>query len=109
MLTSGRGSGNMTPYFNEDDHVVFTKSQVVPFGGPLRIDGRQGLWRYVARAGAYVEVVGPYFPARRGSERQRIFPVDQLKYPGRKFKAADVAPSAGVTAISEEAKRGRRK
>lgn len=97
-------------YFDEDN-VVFRKDQVVEPGGPLRIEGRQGLWRYVARVGAYVEVVGPYFPTNpsRNGERQRIFPIEQLKYPGKKIKPIDVAPSAGVTAISEEAKRGRRR
>ncbi len=98
------------PYFSEDDAVVFRKDQVVSFGGPLRIEGRQGLWRYVARVGAYVEVVGPFFPAspHRNAERQRIFPIDQLKYPGKKFKPVDVAANPRATAISEEAKRGKR-
>lgn len=97
---------NKPPWFDIDDAVVFGKNKVVTFGEPLRIDGRQGLWRYIARTGAYVEVVGPYFPTNpsRNGERTRIFPVDQLKYPGNKFKAIDVAPSPTVTAISEQAK-----
>lgn len=96
------------PYFDDDDSVVFRTNQIVPFGSPVRIEGRQGLWRYVARAGAYIEVVGPYFPTKQSNERSRIFPITDAKYPGRKFKPSDVAASPEVKALSEGAKRGKR-
>lgn len=99
------------PYFDPDDRIVFRANQKAALGDPVRINGRQGLWRYTSRAGAYVEVVGPYFPTNpsRNGERQRIFPIEELRYPGKKFKSIDVSPSPQVTAINQEAQRVRRK
>lgn len=104
-------NGNKSTYFNEDDSLVFTPSQIVPLGSPLRFEKRQGLWRYTARVGSYVEVVGPYFPTgtKVGNERQRIFKIEDAKWPGRQAKPIDVAPSAQVQAINAEAQRGRKR
>jgi ribosomal protein S16 len=105
------GSGMTVPFFDDDDRIVFRANQRAAIGDPVRIEGRQGLWRYTARAGAYIEVVGPYFPnsPSRNGERQRIFAIDTARYPGKKITARDVAPSPQVTAMSEQAQRGRRK
>jgi hypothetical protein len=52
------GSGMTVPFFDDDDRIVFRANQRAAIGDPVRIEGRQGLWRYTARAGAYIEVVG---------------------------------------------------
>jgi len=82
---------------------------------PVRVQGMQGLWRYVGitkqdEDTTYVEVIGPYFPnnpARNGG-RSRIINLDLIKYAGRSAKPVDVI-SVATTAISHEAQRARRR
>lgn len=96
---------------DEDRCIVFgPRSKSCP-SWPVRIVDMQGLWRYVEPLhGGYVEVIGPYFPANpaRNGGRSRIFPLDQLKYPGKKFKPVDVI-SVETRALSDQVKRDRRR
>jgi hypothetical protein len=57
-----------------------------------------------------VEVIGPYFPGNpsRNGGRSRVFYLDKLKYAGKNAKPIDVL-HVETTAISDEAKRARRR
>lgn len=82
---------------------------------PVRVQGMQGLWRYVgqlqsANSGNMVEVIGPYFPNNpsRSGGRSRIVSLDKLKYAGKNAKPIDVR-SVETEAISLQAKRAQRR
>jgi hypothetical protein len=88
---------------------------------PVRIQGMQGLWRYLGplaqeidmSKGAiitHVEVIGPYFPnnPERSGGRSRLVPLEKTKYAGKLAKPIDVR-SIETEAISSEAKRARRR
>lgn len=104
------------PYFSPDDCLHLTSRQCICPKWPVKIAGTQGLWRYIKPVGdydsawAHVEVIGPYFPnsPHRNGGRSRIFSVDKVKYPGKRYKPIDVI-DVEAHAISENAKRGRRK
>lgn len=100
----------MYPYFDEADCVYLSSKQIICPGDPIRIDGTQGLWRYIKPISNFsFEAIGPYFPNNpsRNGGRSRIFNMDKAKYPGRKAKRIDVT-DFNITAISEEAKRHKR-
>jgi hypothetical protein len=104
------------PNFSEDDCLHLTARQVICPSWPIRIEGMQGLWRYIKPIGdyetgwAFFEAIGPYFPSNpsRNGGRSRIFRVDKAKYPGKRAKPVDVADPQS-RAISEEAQRARRR
>ena len=101
---------------NEDDCLIFTPRQSACPTWPVKVAGMQGLWRYKGVAntsatyGDYVEVIGPYFPnsPERNGGRSRILKIDQIKYAGKSAKPVDVL-DVQVSAISNEAKRARRR
>ena len=105
----------MSVFIDSDDCIVFGPRSVTCPGWPVRIEGMQGLWRYVGVAQgdpyaqmAVVEVIGPFFPSNpsRNGGRSRIFSYDKLRYAGKKAKPADVR-NVQSEAISEQAKRHR--
>lgn len=78
---------------------------------PVRIQGMQGLWRYVGTVNnTKAEVIGPYFPNNpsRNGGRSRIVSIDTIKYAGKLAKPIDVK-SVETEAISQEAQRARRR
>lgn len=90
---------------------------------PVRVQGMQGLWRYVgpviqkapkgifdSSAVTKIEVIGPYFPNNpsRSGGRSRIVSIDTIKYAGKSAKPIDVL-SVETQAISQEAQRARRR
>lgn len=97
------------PHFDEADCIYLSSKHIICPGDPIRIDGMQGLWRYIKPIGnSSFEAIGPYFPNNpsRNGGRSRIFNVDKAKYP-RRAKRIDVT-DFDITAISEEAKRHKR-
>jgi hypothetical protein len=104
------------PYFETDDCLHLSVRQVICPQWPIRIEGMQGLWRYIQPIGdydsgwAHFEAIGPYFPSNpsRNGGRSRIFRVDKAKYPGKRFKPVDVA-DLEARAISQDAQRARRR
>ena len=107
------------PVIDDNDCIEFgPKSRTCP-KWPVRVIGQQGLWRYVGTYGSslsrndapiIIEVIGPYFPnsPERNGGRSRIFPLEKIKYAGKNAKPIDVL-HVQTTAISEEAKRARRR
>jgi hypothetical protein len=96
---------------NESNCLEFTARLKACPSWPVRIAGMQGLWRYVGPLNSEsVEVIGPYFPNNpdRNGGRSRIFKVNQIKYAGKSAKPVDVLNVAS-TALSDEAKRARRR
>jgi hypothetical protein len=81
---------------------------------PVRVQGMQGLWRYVHQFPwpnqDHVEVIGPYFPNNpsRSGGRSRIVLLDKLKYAGKNAKPIDVR-SVETEAISLQAQRAQRR
>ncbi len=104
------------PYFETDDCLHLSAKQIVCPSWPVRVEGMQGLWRYIKPVGdydsgwAFAEVIGPYFPSNpsRNGGRSRIVSVHKLKYPGKRAKPIDVA-DIEARAVSEQAKRARRR
>lgn len=89
---------------------MFASNSITCPGWPVRIQAAQGLWRYTGQTGKYIEVIGPYFPNNpdRNGGRSRIVKLEDLKYAGKNAKPIDVT-HVQTTAISDEAKRARRR
>lgn len=100
---------------DDNDCVVFTPKQKACPSWPVRVQGMQGLWRYIGPADGdpfigtnIVEVIGPYFPSNpeRNGGRSRVFSADKLKYAGKSAKPVDVR-DIGMEDISLRAQRRR--
>ena len=105
------------PVIDDNDCIEFGPKSRACVGWPVRIAGMQGLWRYTGVAvgyangeSAYVDVVGPYFPnnPERNGGRSRIIKTELVRYAGKQAKPIDVL-HVETTAISDEAKRARRR
>lgn len=104
------------PYFEENDCLHLNPRHCICVGDPVKVEGMQGLWRYIRPVGdydsgwAHIEVVGPYFPRNpsRNGGRSRIFLIDKVKYPGKRFKPIDVH-DIDAKAASTNAKRAQRR
>jgi hypothetical protein len=92
--------------------VFSSRSKTCP-SWPVRVVGKQGLWRYVGIVpdsntfgDIFVEVIGPFFPSNpsRNGGRSRIVNIDELKYAGKHAKPVDVL-NVESTAISQRAQR----
>jgi len=97
----------MIPYLETDGCLQFSPKITICPSWPVRVVGKQGLWRYVGPVnGTTVEVIGPFFPLNpdRNGGRSRIVNIEQVKYAGKNAKPVDVL-NVEATAISQRAQR----
>jgi hypothetical protein len=102
------------PSIDDNDCISFGPKQTACPSWPVRVQGMQGLWRYVKSFPFpnqdHVEVIGPYFPNNpdRNGGRSRIVRLDTIKYAGKSAKPIDVQ-HVESQAISQQAQRAQRR
>lgn len=102
------------PVVTDSGCIVFARNKTACPQDPVRVSGRQGVWRLLKvwrgpdHVTWFAEVVGAYSPRspQRTQEISRIFAVNELRHAGKATRD-DVKMGAEAAQLSIEAKRGR--